>query len=204
MYTTVGDAVTDIRNKLDDLPSTGEGFWTDSMIISAIDEACSVISSRSLCLQSEIEYESVSGQYKYALPDDFLRAIAVFYNNTPLEYMGISNSHYRPTTTGTPYYYYLRFNSLCLSPAPSGNGDAIILEYYNISPHITSSTENVPLPSRFHYLIPLYAIGVLLPKDTMFNQAHMFIDMFSRRLAEEVAEYNVQTISPKRIERMTL
>jgi|GEM_PF-4284635 len=204
MFQTVGDALDNIRQKLDDIPTAGEGFWSDGLIISAIDEACNVISSRAFCLQTEISWNTVAGQYKYTLPTDFLKVISVYYEDIPLNFTGIYSDNYRPTSTGTPSDYYVRFGSLCIVPAPSESGKSVTMEYYQLSPHVTTSSDSISIPARFHFLIPLYCLAVLLPKDTMFNQAAMFMDMFQRRLNEEIIEANQLTISPKYIRRMQL
>lgn len=157
MSTTLGTVLTDVRNRLNE---SSARFWQDAELTALINEAGRVLAVDTLCLQAEQTYPTVAYQPNYALPNNFISALSVQYQEKyDLTALKDYDEHreMRGTTeqsTGTPYYYWIQPDAeasaalgwLMIDPVPTSGGAETTLDGDITA---SSSTINVASASDF-------------------------------------------------------
>jgi hypothetical protein len=138
--------------------------------------------------QEQAKYETETGVYELALPDDFLRVQDFWYPQLGMRLRGVDLQQYNQSgnpklITGVPTLYTLYKDLLLLYPAPQQGNEELVLHYIREPPALVSQTD-VPVlnPNYWHLLID-YALTRAFEGEDDYEAAQQFQGRYQRDLA---------------------
>ena len=105
-----------------ELEEPSDGIWLDSSLLVWTNQAANDFARRTKCLRDEQYATSVVNQYAYAMPDDTLEPIAVYFNDAKLrreDYDVWSDLSLFDAGSGVPTTFAVNGNTLVLWPTPA-------------------------------------------------------------------------------------
>ena len=199
MAFTETQVVQEVRYLLNEATAS---FWTDTQIISWIQQAVLDISCKTLCTTDEGTITLSHGQVKYTSADeswidDNLRVEAMWYNFGS-SMRGLQRTephrfgHLQVGGSSSPRYWYEDGKRIYIWPVPTVNDDGVDLTcvYSKLTFDIADLRE------EYQQLTILYATSMAKARDRKFEEAAMYQQMYLNALNFERQDKHVMGSIP--------
>lgn len=179
--------LTSVRRMIDERDSDNSHF-TDSEIYDYINEAIRLLGTELEWPLQTAEAPAVADQAVYALPEDFIALVDVYFDNRPLHIIQRDDltairSDWQNATSGTPVFAYKSDNAkFGIYPKPSteetSDDEVIQIQYVKLPANLSDDVTAPDLHTAFHDCLPFYAAYKC--EDSMGN---------SKRAQSKLADY---------------
>lgn len=168
--------------------AVNDTFWSQAEILNYMTGACMRAARRCGLIERTYTTTTVSGTQEYDFPTNAIAIKRVTYNGaklTPInmrEDDAVTGLNMATTSTGTPEYYYIWNYTIALRPIPNA---AHTLKIWSLNtPSALSITSTLEIPSQFHEDIIHYINREMALKDSNFNAAKAYGDLWEQSLVE--------------------
>lgn len=146
-------------------PDEDNSHFTDAELLDYINQGIRFLGTQMEWAEQLSETTTVTNQPTYALPDDFISLIEVFFDGTKLDLMeredlSFKNPSWPEASAGKPVCAYKSDNAeLGLFPKPDANSAGLTLQiqYIKVPPELSSDAAVPDLHRAFHDCLPFYA-----------------------------------------------
>ena len=166
--------------------SENDSFYSDDELFGLIYEAELEIQQETKIAQSiDTSITTVDGTRTYAMPTNFIDLLRVEWNGEPLDLIDFDIDDQitgeRPDTEakGTPLAYFIWNESIFLRPVPDV-AQTLKLYGHKQPTDITSGTDDLLIPSMFHYVLIDYVTSELAFKDNNSSVGLYYASKFQK------------------------
>lgn len=187
---TASDLTTEVRVLIRDPSETGRTRFSNTQILTFLNEAQKDAIGYTLCIRKEYSFDSVSGTVYYSLPEDYISIDRVLSDGTRLEPKTLLKLDQEDTTwesdSGTATAYFTNYSSrtkigIYPYPASATSTSTIKVEYYAQIYDMSTSSEpfnGISDFTPFHQMLSYYAAAQLLYIDGVNTTADRYFNRY--------------------------
>jgi hypothetical protein len=167
------------------LTDSSDPKWTAALVTRLLNRANDEWVTKTHAIETSAAVTIVAGTDEYALPTDFLKDVALFFGNEPLERQDFRN---RPeidaTNDGTPTLYYVWAGKLYIYPGPVAVKSCTL--YYLGMPTAMAEDADTPGwdPAPFHQALAFHAASTAKKAEGDLALSQTYLGDYARVMAE--------------------
>ena len=167
--------------------AVGDDFFTQALIYDFMFQAQEQLALETLCIENRFSTTTVIDQREYQYPDKAIRIKRLEVNGEKMEPIDLRDDDtltVRLSTTterGTPQYYAVFDNLIFLRPIPDAALSMLVFTF-DRPDEITTSSQNLDVPERYHTAIQYFALSQMYAKDNNFSSAQYYEALWQTEL----------------------
>ena len=191
--TLASTIITDARTYLNE---TSAGFWSDTELLTWLNDGILDIVSRTRCLEISEDITLVAGQLEYTIRTDYLGIESIYYHPSG-EYKGLKMVEPRDIghieAIGEPDEWYEWDGKIGFSPLTleSSSGDTVTL-YLILNPEIVTLADKITIPAIYDRALTLYIVSKGHLKERRIDKAAQLMAEYISELDRFRLDFNQQ------------
>lgn len=166
---------------------------TDQDIIRWVNDAQNDIGQAQEILETTATTASVANQGDYPIPADIINLRSVYYKGFKLNAVSLQDYDIyvndwqgdpNNPSTGTPEIFYVWATEIRLFPVPAADGDEIKLYYSQFPPPVTTISDPLSIPVKYHNRIVEYCLQQAYELDENFEASSLKGQQLSSSLTQ--------------------
>ena len=189
-------ASTIITNARTYLNETSTGFWSDTELLTWLNDGVLDIVSRTRCLEISENIILIAGQLEYNIRTDYLGIESIYYNLSG-SYKGLQMAepkdigHIEDVSEPVEWYEWdgkVGFSPLTLEDS---GGNTVTL-YLILKPDVIALTENISIPAIYDRALTLYMVSKGHLKERRMDKAAQLMIEYTSELDRFRLDFNQQ------------
>lgn len=210
----ISQIIADVRSEL---VEANAGFWTDAELLALANRAEKDFAQKTRCMEGKVYLSTVLGQQDYLLPNNFLSAIDIFFNN-PNTTTGVSvwqklniisldkesqlNENFASSDSslqGTPSRCFIWNRSLYFDPPPNITSSSNVLMFFKAKPIPMATTSgSINIDDSLSEAIHEFIMWKALKKDQEFAAATEHKDAYTEMLRQGLRWVKLQDLGNRK------
>jgi len=172
--------------------------WTDTELLSYVNDGIIDISSKTLCLENSENLTLATNTREYSLSGNYFQIETCMYDDGTNQTVGLTRCTPRDAghieeDAGQPLRWYLWNNKIGVDPEPdsTASGNTVTVYYYERPSTIAASGTN-PLPAHYDELLVEYVVAQALRADGKYAKAALHWAIYRMELDRYRVDFNTQ------------
>lgn len=182
------DVPTLIRNVQRTFGDDNQVFITEADVMDWVNDGQMEIVRETGCLVATVT--PAASAFPYTLPADFIRVARVRYGTYSLDLIRLEDLEAKKfdlTSKDTPFFYYLKNDTICLFPDPTDSDATVVtFEYLKTPTVITTTAGLLTVPVHFHADLILWCVMKAHERNENYRAMELALQRFKNNLSVRV------------------